>query len=192
MTDPPRDHHTVALHPTKDNHWRYHWFDIDHHLSPTYPRTWERSCNDEGCGHWNRCYDCNDFVASLLVDKAEFLARKELEEEYPRTPHPNPSLLRPHHFYYSTDFNNKADPESKKYDNWCLTKDRRVTKIALSIAADQTQTSNKEDLATVEQVKTELTHRRYHYHTKITLQNKENDPPPQKKSKRSIETSPPK
>jgi hypothetical protein len=196
MIDPPRDHHTEALHPTKENHWRYHWFNVDYHPSPTYLDIWEPSCEDKGCGHWNRCYDCNEFPATLLVDKAEFLARKELEEEYPETPHPNPSLLRPHRFYYGTDVDDQDDPESKKFDNWRLTKDRRVSKIALSIASDPTKTSNKEDRATIKQVKTELTQRRYYHHqqhhTKITPQNKENAPPPQKKSNKRIATSPPK
>jgi hypothetical protein len=36
------------------------------------------------------------------------------QEEYPETPHPNPSLLRPH---YGTDIENKDNPEKKKYNN---------------------------------------------------------------------------
>jgi hypothetical protein len=26
MIDMPQNHHTDALHPTKDNHWKCHWF----------------------------------------------------------------------------------------------------------------------------------------------------------------------
>jgi hypothetical protein len=37
------------------------------------------SCNNKGCRYWNCCYECNDFIAMLLVDKAEFLAQKQLE-----------------------------------------------------------------------------------------------------------------
>jgi hypothetical protein len=188
--DVPRDHYMEALHPTRPNQWKYHWFDPDY---PPPPEAWKRSCNDKGCGHWSRCYECNDSMAILLVDKAEFLARKELEKEYPETPHPNPPSLRPHRFRYGTD-PNKTDPELIKWNNWRLTKDRRITTIALDIAADPTKTSNKEDLATTGQVKTELTHRRYYYHTyldSLTPENKENNPPPQKKSNKRTATSPP-
>ncbi len=34
-----------------------------------------------------------------------------------------------------------------KWNNWRITEDRRITIIALNIAADPTQTSNKEDLS---------------------------------------------
>jgi cytochrome c-type biogenesis protein CcmH/NrfG len=66
--------------------------------------------------------------------------------------------------------------------------------IALSIAADPMKTSNKEDLATTKQTKTELTRRQYHYQTyqsQLTPQNKENNPSPQKKSKKQTATSHP-
>jgi hypothetical protein len=95
----------------------------------------------------------------LLVNKAEFLAWKELEKEYPETPHLNPSLLRPHQFLYRTDIEDETDPERIKWSNWHLTKDHRITIIALDIATDPTKTSNKEDLTMTGQVKTELTQR---------------------------------
>jgi hypothetical protein len=193
-TDTPRNNHTEALHPSRENQWQYHWFDPDHFSPPNHLETWKPSCNDDGCGHWNRCYDCNDFIATLLVDKAEFLARKQLEKEYPEAPHPNPSSLRPNRFYYGTDIDDENDPERKKYKNWNRTKDRRITVIALDIASDPTKTSNKEDLTTTEQAKIELTNRRYHYHTYLsrkTTPQKENKPPPQKKSKRIPAKSPP-
>jgi hypothetical protein len=82
--DTPRDHYMEALHLTRDNHWIYHWFDPNYPPPPTHPEAWKPSCDDEGCGHWNHCYECNDSIASLLVNKAEFLAWKELEKEYPR------------------------------------------------------------------------------------------------------------
>jgi hypothetical protein len=192
--DTHRDHYMDALHPTRPNHWRYHWFDPDYPPPSSHPQTWKPSCDDRGCGHWNRCYECNDSIASLLVDKAEFLARKELEKEYPETPHPNPSLLRPHQFLYGTDIDDESDPERIKWNNWHITKDRRITTIALDIAADPTETSNKEDLAKTGQVKTELTQRRYHYHkylAQLTPEDKENNPPPQKKSNKRMATSPP-
>jgi hypothetical protein len=192
----PQDHHTEALHPTRENHWKYHWFDTGQLPPPYQAKTvWKPSCDDDGCGYWNRCYDCNDFNATLLVDKAEFLARKQLEEEHPETPHPHPALLRPHQFNYGTDIEDENDPERKKHQNWLRTKDRRTTVIALNIATDKTKTSNKEDLATLKQVKAELLHRRYHYDTYLsclTPPNKENKPPPQKKKrKKTTETSPP-
>jgi hypothetical protein len=185
-----------ALHPTRRNHWQYHWFDIGHIPSPrhTNPR-WKpkTSCTDDGCGHWSRCYNCNDLIASLLVDKAEFIARRQLEEEYPEAPHPYPSLLRPHHFHYGTDIEDEDDPERKKFHNWRTTKDRRVCVIALDIATDPTRETDKEDLATTEQVKAELTQRHYHHHKQLstpTPQNKENNPPPRKKKKRTTSPHP--
>jgi hypothetical protein len=93
----------------------------------------------------------------LLVNKAKFLAQKQLEGEQPEAPHPNPSLLCPHCFYYGTDIDSRDDPRRKKHNNWHRMKYRRVTTIALSIAANPTKTSNKEDLTTTEQTKTELT-----------------------------------
>jgi hypothetical protein len=83
--DTPQNHHTEALHPTRNNHWQYHWFNPDQFPSPSHPATWKPSCKDKGCRHWNHCYDCNAFIASLLVNKAKFLAQKQLEEEYPET-----------------------------------------------------------------------------------------------------------
>jgi hypothetical protein len=182
---PPHYHYMEALHPTKQNHWQYHWFDVGHIPPPrhTDPR-WKPklSCVDQGCGHWSRCYNCNDFIASLLVDKAEFIARRELETEYPENPHPHPLLLRPHQFCYGTDdVDDQDDPERKKAHNWHTTKDSRVCVIALDIATDPMKSSNKEDLTTTEQVKAELTKRHYHHHKKlsppINPQNKENNPP---------------
>jgi hypothetical protein len=41
-----------------------------------------------------------------------------------------------------------------------------VPRITLNIPADPTKTSNKEDLTTIKQVKTELSQGGYHYHTK--------------------------
>jgi hypothetical protein len=113
--DTPHNHYkyTEALHPTRYNQWRYHWFDTGHIPPPNHTKThWMRpSCNDKGYGHWNHCYDCNDFIASLLVDKAKFMARRQLEEEYPEAPRPNPSLLCPHQFHYGrTDIDDKKDP----------------------------------------------------------------------------------
>jgi hypothetical protein len=35
-----------------------------------------------------------DFIASLLVNNAKFMARRQLEEEYLEAPYPNPLLLR--------------------------------------------------------------------------------------------------
>jgi hypothetical protein len=101
----------------------------------------------------------------LLVDKAEFLAGKQLEEEYPETPHPNPPSLRPDCFNHGTDIDHENDPGRKKYNNWHQTKDQGITVIALDIASDPMKTSNKEDLTTTEQVKIELTHPPHHYHT---------------------------
>jgi hypothetical protein len=146
----------------------------------------------DACGHWNCCYECSNSITSLLVDKAGFLARKQLEKEYPEMPHPNPSLLCPRHFYYGTDIDNKDDPERTKHNNWHHMEDHSM--IALSIAADPMKTSNKEDLAMTKQVKTEFTQRQYHYHvyqSQLTPQNKENNPPSQKKSNERIATSPP-
>jgi hypothetical protein len=114
MIDTPQDHYTEALHATRDDAWKYHRFDRDHLPPPTYTKNWKPSCDDEGRGHWSRCYECNHFIATLLVDKAKFLAQKQLEGECPDTPHPNPSLLRPHRFYYGTDIDNKDDPKRKK------------------------------------------------------------------------------
>jgi hypothetical protein len=94
----------------------------------------------------------------------------------------------------SSDINDESDPERIKWNNWHITKDRRITTIALDIAADPTETSNKEDLAKTGQVKTELTQRRYHYHkylAQLTPEDKENNPPPQKKSNKRMATSPP-
>jgi hypothetical protein len=164
-TDTPRNHYAEALHPTRENHWQYHSFDPDHFPSPNYFETWKPSCNDRRCGHWNHCYDCNNFIVSLLIDKAEFLAWKQLEEEYSETPHPLPSSLCPYRFYYGTDIDDEDDPQRKKFNNWHQRKDCRVCVIALNIAADPTKTSNKEDLTTSEQTKTELTQCRYRYHT---------------------------
>jgi hypothetical protein len=110
----PQDHHTEALHPTRYNHWKYHWFDPEHLPPPNHTKdSWKPSCNDKGCGHCNCCYDCNDSIALLLVDKAEFMARRQLKEEYPEAPHPNPPLLRPHQFHYMTDINNENYPKGK-------------------------------------------------------------------------------
>jgi hypothetical protein len=97
ITDTPCNHHTEALHLTRNGHWQYHWFNPHHFPPPSHAATWKPSCNDKGCRHWDRCYDCNNFSASLLVDKAEFLAQKQLEQEYPETPHPNH-----HHFAPTT------------------------------------------------------------------------------------------
>jgi hypothetical protein len=97
------------------------------------------------------------------------MARRQLEEEYPEAPHPNPSLLRPHQFHYRMGMDNENDPERKKYHNWCITRDRQITVIALHIAKDPTRASNKEDLTTAEQVKVELIQRHYHYHKHLSL-----------------------
>jgi hypothetical protein len=174
-----------ALHPTRPNHWRYHWFDPNYPPPLSHPEAWKPSCKDEGCRHWNRnhCYECNNSIASLLVNKAKFLAWKELEKEHPKMPHLNPLLLHPHRFLYGTYIKDETDPKRIEWSNWHLTKDRRITIIALDIAADPTKTSNKEDLATTGQVKTELTQRQYHYHAylaQLTPENKVNNPPPQK------------
>jgi hypothetical protein len=48
MVHTPKNHHTEALHPTKDNHWKYHWFITYHFPPPTYTKTWKPSCNEEG------------------------------------------------------------------------------------------------------------------------------------------------
>jgi hypothetical protein len=181
MSHAPRDHHPDTLHPTRENQWN----DIGQ-LPPPHQAepTWRPSCNDDGCGYWNRCYNCNDFNATLLVDKAEFLARKQLEKEYLEAPHPHPTLLRPHEFNYGTDIEN--DPERKKHQNWHCTKDHRITVIALFIATDTAIASEKEDLATIKQVKAELRQRRYYYETylsTLTPESKENKPPPQKRKK---------
>ena len=150
----PHNHHTEALHPTRKNQWKYHWFDIGQLPPPHQTKpVWRPSCDDDGCGYWNRCYDCNDFSATLLVDKAEFMARRQLEEEYPEAPHPNPTLLRPHQFNYRTNIDKENDPERKKHQNWNPTKDCRVTVIALNLATGLTRASNKEDLAMPQQVK---------------------------------------
>jgi hypothetical protein len=42
------------------------------------------------------------------------MARRQLEKEYPETPHPNPTLLRPHQFNYGTNIEDENDPERKK------------------------------------------------------------------------------
>jgi hypothetical protein len=122
----------------------------------------------------------------LLFNKAEFPAWKELEKEYLETPHPNPSLLCPHRFYNGTDIDNEDDPERIKYNNWHHTKDHRVTMIVLSIAVDPTKTSDKEDLATTKQVKTELTQRRYHYHTLTSTHGQNPQPQLTPKTKKTI------
>jgi hypothetical protein len=121
---------------------------------------------------------------------------KAAGKRVPGGPTPKPIITAPNRFYYGTDIDDKNDPERKNYKNWNRTKDRRITLIALDIASDPTKTSNKEDLTTTEQAKIELTNRRYHYHTylsrEITPQKeKENKPPPQKKSKRIPAKSPP-
>ena len=136
----------------------------------------------------------DNFPASLLVDKAEFLAQRQLEEEYPENPHPNPPSLRPHHFYYGTNVDDENDPERKKHENWQKTKDRRVCMIAQDIASDPSKTSNKEDRATTQQVDAELIQRRYYYNayrSSLTPPNKENKPPPRKKGKKQTTKSPP-
>jgi hypothetical protein len=189
-----QNHHTEALHWTRENQWKYHWFDIGQ-LPPPYQAksVWKPSCDNDGCGYWNRCYDCNDFNATLLVDKAEFIARKQLEREYPEALHSNPTLvLRPHQFNYGTNIEGKNDPKRKKHHNWRTTKDRPITVIALDIAKDPMRNTNEEDLTTAEQVKVELTWRQYHYHKYLSLltpEDKENKPHPQKKRKTTA-TSP--
>jgi hypothetical protein len=52
--DTPQDHHMEALHPMKENHQKYHWFNTDNFSPPTYPKT------------WNRCYNCTNFITLLL------------------------------------------------------------------------------------------------------------------------------
>jgi hypothetical protein len=80
----PQDHYMEALQQTRENQWKYHWFDIGQLPPPHQVKTgWRPSCDDDGCGYWNRCYHCNAFNITLLVDKAEFLVRKQLENEYP-------------------------------------------------------------------------------------------------------------
>jgi hypothetical protein len=112
--DNPRDPHMEALHPTRSNHWKYHWFDADHFPPPNHTKNcWRPSCNNDGCGYWNCRYDCNKFPASLLVDKAKFMARRQLEGEYPETPHPNLLLLRPHHLYYVQTLTTKMTPKER-------------------------------------------------------------------------------
>jgi hypothetical protein len=105
---------------------------------------------------------------TTLVDKAKFLAPKQLEREYPETPHPNPSLLHPHPIYYGTDIGDGNDPEIKKYNNWHCTKNHRVTEIELNIATDPTKTSNKEDLATVDQFRTQHSLPPHHHYKKTS------------------------
>jgi hypothetical protein len=149
-----------ALHPTRENQWRYHWFDIGQPPPPYQAKTtWRPTCNDDICWYWNRCYDCNNFNATLLVDKAEFMARRHLVKEYPEAPHPNPTLLRPPQFNYGMNIEVKNDPERKKDQNWLCRKDHRITAITLFIATDTARASNKEDLATLKQVKAELRQR---------------------------------
>jgi hypothetical protein len=39
------------------------------------------------------------------------MARRQLEEEYPEAPHPNPSLICPNHFHHGTDSDDENDPK---------------------------------------------------------------------------------
>jgi hypothetical protein len=138
------------------------------------------TCKDQACNFWNPCYDCNDCPATLLVDKAEFLARKELELEFelkakskqepPKNHpiHPNAPFLYSH----MTDPDDLSDPERSKDAKWRTTKSTRISQIALALAwkgpeKSKAHAHNKEDLATVKQVRTELDYRRYHNHKHI-------------------------
>jgi hypothetical protein len=120
------------LHPTRPNQYAQHWFrskQAEDRSDTAVYWTPLPSCKDQACGFWSTCYDCNDCPATLLVDKAEFIARKEFESEQDEPPkkHPNTSNtspISPVHpntpFYYShliepDDFTN---PERRKDAKW--------------------------------------------------------------------------
>ncbi len=67
--------------------------------------------------------------------------------------------------------------------------------ITLDTAADPTRASNKEDLATLEQVKAELPNSNFDtnstYLSSLTPEKKENKPPPQKKKSKQITATSP-
>jgi hypothetical protein len=70
------------LHPTRLNQYA-HWFQSEQEKDRddnTIFWTPLLSCKDQSCCFWNtcyNCYDCNDCPITLLVvDKAEFMARK--------------------------------------------------------------------------------------------------------------------
>jgi hypothetical protein len=185
------------LHPTRPNQYARHWFEIeqakDRGVKPLF---WTplSTCEDQACNFWSTCYDCNDCPATLLVDKAEFIARKELELECnPKQEPPNQNLPPIHPnapFYYShlTDPDDFNDPERMKDAKWRASKSLRISQIALALAwkgpdKPKAHARNKEDLATVEQVRKELDYRRYHNHKHIKTtttppeyQNDENRP----------------
>jgi hypothetical protein len=168
------------IHPTRPNQYARHWFEIEQARDREgTPLSWTPlpSCKDRACSFWSTCYDCNDCPATLLVDKAEFLARKELESEYEYEYEPTiHALLHPNApflYCHLTEPDDFVQVEREKDAIWRSTKSLRVSRIALALAWQdwfpESSKKNKEDYATVDQVRKELDYRRYRNHEHINI-----------------------
>jgi hypothetical protein len=97
-----------------------------------------------------------------------------------------------------TDPDNLKDPEQRKDVKWRASKSTHISRIVLALAwkgpdKPKAHAQNKEDLATVEQVRKELDYHRYHSHkhieTTTTLPEYRNDEnKPMNKNKRDPDT----
>jgi hypothetical protein len=114
------------LHSTRRNQYTRHWFiteQVNDRDDNAIFWTSLPSCKDQACGFWRTCYNCNNCPTTLIVNRAEFLDRKEFESE--QEPPKNPNELPPIHphtapFMYShlTEPDNFSDPEQKKDVKW--------------------------------------------------------------------------
>ena len=176
-------HYMWELHPTQPNQYVQHWLETEQARDRgILPALWSPlpSCKDQACCFWSTCYGCNDCPATLLVDKAEFMARKEFETEYEYDLEPtNHALLHPHTPFaicHLTDPDDLTHVERKKDIDWHSSKGLHTSRIALALAWQEwfpesfrTTSKNKEDFATVDQVRKELDYRRYHNHEQINI-----------------------
>jgi hypothetical protein len=119
--------------------------------------------------------------ATLLVNKAKFLARKEFESEYEHKQEPAASqnLLHPHTPFITchlTEPNDFLHVEWKKDTDWRSSKSLCLSRIALALVWQdwfpepvKIASKNKENLTTVNQVRKELNYHQYRNHKHINI-----------------------